>query len=708
MLAILLSATGAARAYVPVPLSLSQNDTLYNLGSRQGVPISTVPGSPSGSDGRLPVGLNGSGTYNVATLGQFQSAMVFGAAPSATNYTVVRDSALLNGGTAFSGAVAAVMQRPCGYSNGAVAIVLRQAQVGALYMSQPVSLLFGSPISVPLTDYKGNLLTNVLKTSYWQEEPYTFPNQTNNGYYWSPHARAAYAIQAGPIRVTWLARQVFTTETMPLGYVNQNGPQSFLTNGGSIYLLYTVTYVASGSSVKPPQKMYWTERAFRLTGKPITVPASRVGSINIVYNPNFPRTVAEEYQGPGSTSITDGTTNTVLSELRTLWYDQSLGSIYAYNYEGRVFVELLGDLNPDGQTRQPLGYEIVDVAKQPVPQSVATPLGERILPSDATDLSLLAPSPLTGMAGLDFAYTHYRAGNSVPELYATRETRNLNDYSVFWMTPGVAGLQWPDQFVRYRLYWPAEVGSYSHYLRTPVDTEVQAAATAVQLSSQDIPSIAYQEPLDHPRAKITDDFRFYTYLDASQPAHRTLLQFLSGDNVGYERVFSWLDANLKATNLDNTVAATLSDVSEFYNSSAAHIAYTNYLAENAAYEAKYAPYGAYLQALAGWETRYSAYTNYLALKAAYESQLAAHTAYTNWQARHTAYTNYLALKAAYDSQLAAHTAYTNWQARHTAYTNYVAYTNRLAAYTAYTNWQARFAAYTNYLGQNAAYTNQFR
>jgi hypothetical protein len=440
--------------------------------------------------------------------------------------------------------------------------------------------------------------------------------------------------------------------------------------------------------------------------------------------------VAAEYQGPGSTSITDGTTNAVLSELRTLWYDQSLGSVYAYNFEGRVFVELLGDLNPDGLTRQSLGYEIVDVAKQPVPQSVSTPLGERILPADATDLNLLMPSPLTGIAGFDFAYSHYLAANPAPELYATRETRNLNDYSVFWMTPWVAGLQWPDQFVRYQLYWPAEVAKYSHYLRTTVDTEAQAAATAVQLSSQDMPSIAYQDPLDRPRAKFTEDFRFYTYLDASQPTHRTLLQFLSGGNIAFERAFSWLDANLKATNLNDTVAANLTDVASFYNQSAAHMAYTNYLAQNAAYQVLYAPYGAYLQAMASWEIRNAAYTNSLALKAAYDSQLttyttytnwwirykaytnystygsqlAAYNAYTNWQVRHTVYTNY----AAYTNQLAAYNAYTNWQVRHTAYTNYAAYTNQLAIYRTYTNWQDRFTAYTNYLAQNAAYTNQFR
>ena len=280
----------------------------------------------------------------------------------------------------------------------------------------------------------------------------------------------------------------------------------------------------------------------------------------------------------------------------------------------------------------------------------------------------------------------------------------MNDSLVFWLETGVANLQWPRYYARYEQVWPSNVAKYSHYLRPEVATEAEAIATAVQLPTDNVPFIDYQDPLDRPRAHLTADYKFYTFLDATQPAHRALLRFQAGENVAFERVFSWLDTSLKTTNLLGSVAMNLAEVAHYYNYPAANAAYTNYLAQLAAYQANYAPYLAYLQALSTWESLNTAYTNSLALQAAYVSQLAAHTAYTNWQARHTAYTNY----TAYASQLADYSAYTNWQARYTAYTNYTAYTSQLAIYSTYTNWQARFAAYTNYLAQYAAYTNQFR
>lgn len=704
LLALAWAAIPAASAAVSTPLAIRLLDTFYNLQSQQGMPISEVFNSPSGSDGRLPGGQNESGSWNLVTSNQFQGVLGFCAAPSATNHGALSISAWLQGTYSFSGQVAEAMQRPRAYSNANVVLVLRSAQVGAPYISRQIDLLFGSVIEVPETDETGISLTNVVKTSYWEAMPYGADQGTNSGYYWSPNARQVFAIQAGPIQVTWRKLTPYTADSVPTNYVNAFGAQSFQTNGSSVYLLRTVNYVAAGSAVKPPRRMYWTERNFRLSGKPINVPPSRVGSINVVYNSNFPRTVDEEYHGPGYTSPTEGTTNAVLTELRTLWYDQSLGSIYAYNFEGRVFVEILGDLKPDGQSRAHLGFEIVDVAKQPEPADVTTDLGEQLLPPDPTDASVLYPEPLNSLDNLSFAYAQYRAGSDRATLYATRETQHDNDYSVYWMYAGVAGLRWPEQFARYHMVWPAEAGKYSHYMRTLVDTEQAAMATAVALSSKNVPSIEYQDPLDCPRAKLTDDFRFYTWLDLEHPAQRALLRFMSGENVAFERVFSWLDSNLTTTNLSGTVAANLSDVAAYYNQSAASVAYTNYLVQSAAYQNKYAPYGAYLQALANWESRANAYTNYLVLKSAYDTQLATYTTYTNWQARYTAYTNYVA----YASSLAAYNTYTNWQARYTAYTNYTVYTNQLAIYRTYTNWQARFTAYTNYLALSAAYTNQFR
>ena len=71
-----------------------------------------------------------------------------------------------------------------------VALILRSAQVGAAYLGQSVSFLFGSVIPPPSTDENGLRLSPGANTSYWFGRPYTTNNFTNAPYYWSPNAQA--------------------------------------------------------------------------------------------------------------------------------------------------------------------------------------------------------------------------------------------------------------------------------------------------------------------------------------------------------------------------------------------------------------------------------------------------------------------------------------------------------------------------------------
>ena len=82
------------------------------------------------------------------------------------------------------------------------------------------------------------------------------------------------------------------------------------------------------------------------------------------------------------------------------------------------------------------------------------------------------------------------------------------------MEEGLQGLRWPFRFVRYTLIWPVDVAKYSHYVRPLVTTEEEARATAVPLPNENAPIIAYQDPLDQPRAKLTDKFDLLHFLDA--------------------------------------------------------------------------------------------------------------------------------------------------------------------------------------------------
>jgi len=554
-----------ASAQVALPIQYRRvlgGETWINYQSRAGVPISTTAGVPGGSNGLQPTGNESTGISTPPTSSQFRSLMSYGAVPGLTRarwLTVSNSVVLKNGTTPFSGTVATEMDRPRGLDGNTVIIVMRRAEVGAPFLSRDVSFDFGSVVSPPIKDERGVLLPTGSAASYWIPEPYSTNSHVGSGYYWSPHARLVYAIQPGPIFVTWRKTVPYTVATRPNDYVNPNGPTSFQTNGANIFLLYTEQYVVSGSPAKQPRKMYWTQKGFQTTGKAVLVPAARVGAVNIVYNNSFPQTVTDEFQGVGATSPADGTDKEPLSELRTLWYEQQQGSIYAYNAEGRVFVELLGDLRSDGETYIPLGTEIVDVVKQPVPEDVTVELGERIVPPPGGDINVLNPEPILQPFGTSFAFQHIIEGATRKQLYATRETLNLNDYFIHWMEEGEAGLFWPKHFARYSLVWPSDVSRYSHFVRPEATTDEAAAQTAVVLKPENAPNIEYQDPLDRPRAKFTSDFRFYTWLDPQYPVHRTLLRFSSGEHIAFERVFSWLDTSLVSSNF---VGSSVADSAE--------------------------------------------------------------------------------------------------------------------------------------------------
>ncbi len=563
-------AAGRVAAQLALPLEfrhVHQDQVWLNFQSRLGVPISTTTNVPSGSNGRMPTTSESTGLPATATRGQFRTFLSFGGALglARTNWQSVSNSAVLKAGTTpFNAAVAMQMRLPMATSNGLVSMVMRRAVVGGTYLGRSVSFSFGQVIQPPDTDERDRPLGSTPRTSYWQPEPYSTNGHANTGYYYSEHSGLVYAIQPGPITITWRrVAPVTEAERATNTYVNVNGPNgpanapvSYETNGLSTFLLATKRYLVSGGSVKPPRRMYWTQKSFQGLGVPIRVPTARVGAVKIVYNSNFPKTVGSEFSGIGSTSPTDGSTNSTLQELRTLWYDEQLGNMYAYNAEGRVFVELLGDRRADGRTHEQIGTEIVDVLKQAIPSTVAVELGERVVPPNGGDPEELYHSALQQNIGSGFTYEHSVGGALRSQLYAIKETRNLNDYIVHWLEEGIAGLRWPKLTGRYALVWPADAAKYSHYIRPPSRTEAEAAQTAVFIDPANAPNIEYQDALDRPRAKFTPDFRFYTWLDEQRPVHRTLLRYSSGDNVSFERVFSWMDANLRATNF---MGGTVSD-----------------------------------------------------------------------------------------------------------------------------------------------------
>jgi len=509
----------AAADYVQV----DQNAMMYATNYQRGVNLTSLRGAPGkspaggGSDGRAPAG---------ATDGQFRGVVTFGAV------VIPKNGATLTPGATFeqnSGNLAL----PVGKSGTTVTMVLRSSQAGAPFYSQTVSFFFGSVIAPPNTDENGVLLTNTTATAYWYPEPYVGSTNASLGYYYSRNARQVFATVPGPIQITWRKQD---------SGVAANATNT-VTIGGLSYALTNANYVVSGAPAKTPRKLYWTEKSFSGTGKPVSVPSASVGAVYIAYNPAVPQTVATEYSD-GYSDPGAGSSNSALPELRTIWYDVNQGLILSYNVEGRVFMELLGDSTAD-DTREFLGFEIVDIFQQPTAEEQTAYLGDKLTAyADGTSDAALTPEPLQATLNSSYVYQDASGSTGRTEYYAAELTDNPNDVLVYWMESGEVGLQWPLIYKRYTLVWPDDPSLYSHYLRPAATSASDAALTAVQLSADNVPILQFQDPLDFPRAFIDETSRFYTYLDASQPQHRTLLRLSAGTTIAFERIWSSLSSQL--------------------------------------------------------------------------------------------------------------------------------------------------------------------
>ncbi len=528
--AALFSTATVARATV----LFDQSAFLYSTSYQRGVNWQSKGGLPR------------TGTGDVPSPNQFRGGIVYGA-------VTYQKSTALNASLNFPANAKNLNYPHTENANGTVKLVLR-AQAGSPYMMRSISFLFGSVIAQPLTREEGTPLTGNEITSYWAPEPATLNNHTNTGYYWSPHANKVYAVQPGRVDLTW--RRSGPEATTPTSNL------TLYTNvGGSYFRLFATNYLVSGATFKTPRKIFWTEKTFQSIGKPIQVPTARVGAVNIVYQNEFPERVTTEFEALGQSEIVTVATNR-LQELRTLWYERTDSQIHAYNKEGRAFVELLGDVR-SGTVRNQLGYEIVDVIRQANPADVTIELGERLTPPGS--VTNLFPEPILADPTKNFTYRHGLLGSDVATYYATRETRNLNDYQMYWMEESVAGLHWPLVLARYELIWPSDPARYSHYVRPASDQET-AKLTAVPMPTSNVPFLDWQDRdgVDNPRAFLTEDFKFYTYLDAIYPAHRTLLRFNSGENVAFERVFSVLETVVKTPGFDGSRESAINSSSSFF------------------------------------------------------------------------------------------------------------------------------------------------
>ena len=402
-----------------------------------------------------------------------------------------------------------------------------------------VSYALGAEIPPPLVQSSGqpapaDFYLAQPANAYTDPPANTIPNPL---FYFSPHAQKVYATQPGVVVINWKER----------------------VSG----LIFTQTYVVSTSPAKPERKIFWTEKGF--TGPKIVVPPSRVGAINIIYNSFVPRTVPTEFVSPYQTPPTVG----LPPELRTLWYEPLDGLIHSYNREGRVFLEYLGNLDPNGVTREQLGYEIINLVNEERPITLRADIGEVVAPPDGDPaLSATITAGRSG-TGTPFLHEHISLGGTKRVLYAIRQTapgvlvdgieqQVGNEVLIFWLERGELSIAWPKFYTGYLQDWPASLDKYSIYARPDAGTADGAQAsleTAVALASANNPALVYQDDPTSQQAKLAPGNLFRTDLTASDPTNRALLRFSKDEDIWFERVFSRLDATFDTRQLTATFDA---------------------------------------------------------------------------------------------------------------------------------------------------------
>ncbi len=383
-------------------------------------------------------------------------------------------------------------------------------------------------------------------------------------FFWSPHARFGtkpdlsgkfeevvevgeagsvtrdgftYASQGGSSRIYWRT-------TAAIGVDANNNP---------VYGLVERMVNVSTASRLAVRRIFWTEHGFQ--GPPVNVPRGEIQQVRIAYNDTLPEFVPEGSQHPSGSDAP--------ATRRTLWHDSTLDTLNAFNREGRLLVEFLGEARAGGVgLRRQVGVEVVDIIQEAVPSPVDVAVGDRLypLPPDQSAqqayplptpgaarnqvlaridslLSTYSPSPILNPANPPF--TRLLEINDQPTYYAIRATGSANDVQFFWTEPGIAGIHWPKFLNRYRQYWPEDLVDYALNVR-PSDPATSAATPPIFGSGTTF-ELLHQ---DNGRANSSNPTDFVVELGSGYNTNRSLLLVSSGSNFWFLRVESVLDSHM--------------------------------------------------------------------------------------------------------------------------------------------------------------------
>ena len=374
---------------------------------------------------------------------------------------------------------------------------------------------------------------------------FAFPGTYVERFYWSKHAEKIFASDSGRITVYWRSLERVDEES-----------------GENVYYVISKTFSVSSGAARDPERIYWTESRFN--APPVVIPAGVVQEVNVIYNSQIPETVAEEdiYQPEGGNGL--GGDNEAPLPNRTIWYDFQQGLIKAYNKEGRVLVEYLGqprDPN-DATVREHLGMEIVDVIQEIPPTAQLTHLGERLEPTDGQvagtgdrsspdgkrlfDPREYTANPINSIVSISEQYVTQHQVEGELALYAVKENDFANQVQAYWMKAsetGGLGIEWPKFFNSYLLRWPAQIEGEFALNARPADGGL-TESTAAPLVLSATPELVYQDDLTEQEARLVNSQLEVEFLPDSDNANRSLLILRSAAEFWYVRVYSYLETDL--------------------------------------------------------------------------------------------------------------------------------------------------------------------
>lgn len=379
--------------------------------------------------------------------------------------------------------------------------------VGAKLLGQPITRVVGNTVTLA-----GNASVTVSSATAFDVTPTT-------SFYYSPHAEKVFAHQPGRVEIKWVSR-------LP---------------DGANYGTRDEVFAVSSNTSRPIRTIFWTEGNF--DGPKVEISDSRITTVNPVFNNQVPQAVPEEVSIPGYVPATPNLSTLSFSKFN------GAGQLKAYNVEGRLLVEYLGNVRNTAGAYDYVGSEIVDIRRIASVAYPAAYLGKEIISSDG-DTSLVAAPVLTSQQNGSAYYGTSVRPDQTLAYFAERETSIANDpdngeprspneaYNkvvFYWLETGDFNIRWPHHQDRYWLRWSPELSDYAHFT---VNSTGSTPADGISFTGGTLPQLVYQDDPAQTEAAIdTNTQRFYVNPGADQ-RNRALLRFSNEGKLWYVSVYS--------------------------------------------------------------------------------------------------------------------------------------------------------------------------